>query len=470
MILNDNNGTICAISTPHGIGGIAVMRVSGSRAIAAVDSLWRGKPLDGVPSHTAHLGTVLDSQGHPLDQCVATVFKAPRSYTGDDTVELSVHGSRYIQQELLRALATAGVRLAEPGEFTRRAFAAGHLDLTQAEGVADMIAARSRASHRMAINQLNGAVSRRLKSLRDNLLELASLLELELDFAEEHVEFASRPKLLSLANEVNAEVKRLHDTYDSGRALREGIPVAIIGPTNAGKSSLLNALVGDERAIVSDIHGTTRDTIEETLNIGDCQFRFIDTAGLRDTDDEIERLGIERSRRALETSMVVILVFDVTQPVDHDMVKMALETVANGTAHKHLIIVRNKTDLLADGSTPAAATEQYRDQYPAVNIRELNLSAQRDITPLEETLSEIGDSTLETHTGDVTITNARHAQALKEAMTSMNDTIESLQRGDSGELTAQPLRQTIGYLSEIIGDIPAPTILNTIFSRFCIGK
>ncbi|MDE5632789.1 MAG: 50S ribosome-binding GTPase, partial [Muribaculaceae bacterium] len=278
-MMNTTNDTICAISTPHGSGGIAVARVSGPDAIQITDKIWKGKTLATVASHTAHLREVLDSKGDILDQAVATVFKSPSSYTSEDTVEISVHGSRWIQRELINSLINAGARLAGRGEFTSRAFAAGRFDLAEAEAVADLIASSSRAAHRIAINQMRGSISRRLDTLRQSLIELASLLELELDFSEEDVEFASRERLLNLASETKAEIERLVGSFNTGAAIKDGIPVAIIGKTNAGKSSLLNALIGDDRAIVSDIHGTTRDIVEDTIEIGDYLVRFQDTAG-----------------------------------------------------------------------------------------------------------------------------------------------------------------------------------------------
>ena len=280
MIVHENNDTICAISTPHGVGGIAVIRISGRDAIAIVDRLWKGRRLSESASHTAHLGTIVDDNGEILDQAVATVFRGPNSFTGEDVVELSVHGSKWIQRETINLLVRTGCRIADAGEFTRRAFASGRLDLAEAEAVADVIASSSRAAHRVAMRQMRGDFSGRLNSLREQLLELASLLELELDFSEEDVEFASRRKLLDLADEIHRVVTRLAATFATGSALKEGIPVSIVGATNVGKSTLLNRLLHDDRAIVSDIHGTTRDVIEDTMEIGGVLFRLIDTAGL----------------------------------------------------------------------------------------------------------------------------------------------------------------------------------------------
>ncbi|MDE6323883.1 MAG: tRNA uridine-5-carboxymethylaminomethyl(34) synthesis GTPase MnmE, partial [Paramuribaculum sp.] len=292
--------TICAISTPPGVGGIAVARISGPDAFEITDRIWKGRKLSETTTHTAHLGTLLNPDGSILDQAVATIFRAPGSFTGENVVELSVHGSRFVQRELLKNLVSAGCRLAKPGEFTRRAFVAGKMDLAEAEAVADVIASDSRAAHRIAISQMRGSYSEKLSSMRQKLVDLAALLELELDFSEEDVEFASREKLLKIARQVHDEVKRLARSFSAGKAIKDGIPVAIAGHTNAGKSSLVNALLDDERAIVSDIHGTTRDTIEETLELGDYLFRFIDTAGLRQTTDRIEQQGIERTRQMID--------------------------------------------------------------------------------------------------------------------------------------------------------------------------
>ncbi len=307
--------TIVAISTPYGTGGIAVVRLSGSDALEIADRAWRGKPLSSVPSHTAHLGTITaDDSGAALDQAVATVFRAPNSFTGEDTVEFSVHGSKWIQRQVVERLVSLGAVPAGPGEFTQRAFMNGRMDLAQAEGVADLIAASSRAAHRLAMSQVSGGFSTRLNQLRERLIELASLLELELDFSEEDVEFADRTRLREIADETLALIERLVSTYDSGRAFKEGVPVAIAGRPNAGKSTLLNALLGEDKAIVSDVPGTTRDVIEDTREINGILFRFYDTAGLRDTDDTVERIGIDRARDAISRAAIVLWVIDASTP------------------------------------------------------------------------------------------------------------------------------------------------------------
>lgn len=446
--------TICAISTPAGVGGIAVARVSGPEAIAITQKLWKGTPLTSVASHTAHLGMINDSDGSPLDQAVTTIFRAPHSFTGEDVVEIAVHGSKFVQQRLIHALIDAGAALAQPGEFTRRAFAAGKMDLAQAEAVADIIASENRAAHRIAITQMRGRYSGRLRQLRDQLLELASLLELELDFSEEDVEFASRQRLMEIATAVQAEVRRLADSFDSASAIKDGIPVAIVGPTNAGKSSLLNTLLGDDRAIVSDIHGTTRDIVEDTLSIGDYKFRLMDTAGLRSTADKIESIGIERSLKAAAKAHIVIMVVDSTCPA-------IPELPATPAA---VIVAINKTDL-----DPSPALQSVISQLPPhaaiVEISARNAQGVESLTSAMERIAKEAEGS-----DSVLVTNARHYEALTQAHDSITRAIDALNASLSGDLVALDIRLTIHHLSSILGDISSQEILNTIFSRFCIGK
>lgn len=516
----DSSDTICAISTPPGIGGIAVIRVSGPMAIAVADRVWQGKPLADTSGHTVRFGRIIDPgrEGELLDEGVATVFRAPASFTGEDVVELSVHGSRYVQRRLLEVLVSQGARMAEAGEFTRRAFANGKMDLAQAEAVADVIASNSRAAHRIAASQMRGGFSKRLEELRGKLLDLASLLELELDFSEEEVEFASRQHLRDIAQQIHTEVTRLEKSFSAGSAIKEGIPVAIIGPTNAGKSSLLNLLLGEDRAIVSDIHGTTRDTIEDTLEIGDYLFRFIDTAGIRATDDPIETLGIERSIKARSTASIIISVVDAS----------ASDTPASDVASPHptaapTILLLNKSDLLT--SSPSQATTlststphtPYGDQASPHNTSSAQASTPSSTTPpvttttpthipfaatnpfaadsplaatssfvatipfstktgqgldeLRDALTTIADQMRGTTDEDtILVTNLRHAQALREAAATTTAILEDLSTGLPGDLIAQDLRATLHHLSTITGTLTTPDILTSIFSRFCIGK
>ncbi len=456
--------TICAISTPPGAGGIAVIRVSGPQAVNAVEALWRGKPLSRAESHTAHLGEIVDPlSGEPVDQAVATLFRAPRSYTGQDTVELSVHGSTWIQAEVLRLLCgQSGVRLAEPGEFTRRAFASGRIDLTRAEAVADLIAARSRAEARMAISQLRGSFAGRIDQLRTDLIDLASLLELELDFSEEEVEFASRTKLLDLARTVHTELSALAESYHTGAAIKDGIPVAIVGPTNAGKSSILNALLGDTRAIVSDIHGTTRDIVEDTLILGDYRIRLMDTAGLRQTADPVEAIGIDLSRRAATRATILIIVIDTTHPEELAETLGALPRPLPPVT----LLVANKADLPheADNLGHLANNSGFS---PTSVIPTSTITGQG----IAELRKAILDAIEGTHRqADIIVTNLRQARALQAAADAAADVIAALRANIPGDLIAQHLRQVLHHLAEITGAITTPTLLTTIFSRFCIGK
>lgn len=455
--------TICAISTPPGIGGIAVIRVSGPQAIAITDRIWQGKRLADTPGHTVRFGRIIDPMrdNEMLDEGVATVFRAPSSFTGDDVVELSVHGSRYVQRRLLEILTANGARLAEAGEFTRRAFANGKMDLAQAEAVADVIASNSRAAHRLAASQMKGCFSRRLEELRGKLLDLASLLELELDFSEEDVEFASRERLREIATEVHSEVSRLEKSFSAGSAIKDGIPVAIVGPTNAGKSSLLNLLLGEDRAIVSDIHGTTRDTIEDTLEIGDYLFRFIDTAGLRETTDPIEALGIERSRQALNRAAIVISVVDSSQP--H---LSPIADIHTATPDIPTILLLNKSDLTDEASLSANTVVSDN-----VTVIPFSTRTGQGHQQLLSTLTTIADRLRGTTDEDtILVTNLRHAQALREAASSTAAILDGLRTNLPGDLIAQDLRATLHHLSSITGTLTTPDILASIFSRFCVGK
>ena len=465
--LTDTESAICAISTPPGTGGIAVVRITGPGSIGIVDKLWHGQQLTSVKSHTAHLGEIIDPSypDQPLDQCVATVYRAPASFTGQDTVELSVHGSKWIQREIINLLCTQGCRTALPGEFTRRAVMNRRIDLTQAEAIADVIASGSRAAHAIAASQLKGSFSNRLKVLRDHLLRLSTLLELELDFSEEDVEFASRTELKELATTIHSELKRLHSTYKSGAAIKDGIPVAIAGAPNVGKSSLLNLLLSDDRAIVSDIPGTTRDTVEETLEVGDYLLRFIDTAGLRETSDPVEQLGISRSRTAMERAGIILMVIDPT----------ATQTayIPEISNHDAIIIpIINKTDICPDGTETipiCCPSDSEIKIKPAIGLSaKTGQGLDNLFKVITSAIEEIAPGASEADS--VIITNARQAQALEEASQEAARIIESLNEGLPGDLIAIHLRTTISILSTLTGDITTPEILSTIFSSFCIGK
>ncbi len=453
------SSTICAISTPPGTGGIATARISGPQAFEIVDRIWKGKRLGELPTHTLHLGTILDPDdaNQPLDTAVAALYRAPRSLTGEDTIELTVHGSRWIQRQLLNLLIRQGATLAEPGEFTRRALVNGRMDLAEAEAVGDMIAASSRAAQRIALSHMRGHYSKNLDALRQQLLELSALVELELDFSEEDVEFADRGRLLQLARNIHSRVTSLANSFSAGRAIKEGIPVAIVGATNAGKSTILNRLLGEEKAIVSDIHGTTRDIIEDTVEINDTLFRFIDTAGLRQTDDPIETIGIDRSLRSAASASIVLWVIDPTD--SRGIADTWAQLQPKLTESVKLLAAINKADT-------GAPLPTLPDRVDAT----ISLSALTDATiePLANALSAIAlPSDL---TPDLTVTNARHYQALTLAADSIARAIDGINLNLPGDLLAQDLRETAAHLASITSPITSPDLLTHIFSHFCVGK
>ena len=451
-----NTSTICAISTPGGVGGLAVIRISGSEAITIADRIWHGKSLATCDSHTAHLGWILDSHGQRLDQGVATLFRAPGSFTGDDVVEFSVHGSVFVQRELLNALIANGCRLAEAGEFTRRAFASGRIDLAEAEAVADIIASTSRAAHKLAVSQMKGDFSQRIGSLRESLLELASLLELELDFSDQEVEFASRERLMSIAREVKEVVSTLAGTFHRGQAFRNGIPTAIVGATNVGKSTLLNRLLHDDRAIVSDIHGTTRDTIEDTAEIGGVIFRFIDTAGLRDTNDTIEAMGIERSIDRVRQASIIILVADITRPetLGEAWNRIATALTSHNAANSgdrpeypplpypSIILLWNKTDLTPKTGRTWTQNTNSNIPTPTESIlahckeRTFESDSQAAIAnraPGSGNQATTGNSTLES---DNPVTADNSGLESDNLVTTGNSTLESINQATTGNFVS----------------------------------
>ena len=441
--------TICAISTPYGSGGIAVIRVSGQDAIPLVETLFRSrKPLSQASAYTVHYGEIRREE-EILDQVLVSVFRTPHSFTGEDVVEIACHGSLYIQQTLLQWLVDAGCQLAKAGEFTQRAFLNGKMDLTEAEAVADLIAAQTKAEKDLALAQLRGGISNELAALRERLLTFTSLIELELDFADhEELEFADRQQLLDLAQEIDTKISNLVTSFKTGNAIKQGIPVAIIGAPNVGKSTLLNALLGEDRAIVSDIQGTTRDTVEDTLVLGGMLFRFIDTAGMRETDDTIENLGIQRSRQAAQKATVIIHLQDASQPID---------TLSQLTdiQDKTIIQVYNKIDLL-----PSFVVNEGNIGISAKNGN-IDLLKQQLITLAEEQCDM---------SNAVTISNTRHYEALVRALNAIQRVQDGLQMQLSGEFLSMDLQDCLVALGEITGQITSQEVLNNIFGKFCIGK
>lgn len=460
--LNLFSDTIAAVATPPGSGGIAVIRVSGPRAVEIVAQAWHGRKLETAGSHTAHLGEYRGEDGRAIDQCVATLFRAPASFTGEDVVELSLHGSRWIQKEVLNDLIRRGARAARPGEFSQRAFINGRIDLTQAESIADLIAASSRSAHDIALNQLKGSFSGKLKSLRESLVELASLLELELDFSEEDVEFADRNRLLAIAGELIEEISRLADSFSTGRALKDGVGVVIAGVPNAGKSTLLNNLLEEDRAIVSDVAGTTRDVLEDTREFNGILFRFFDTAGLRESDDEIERIGIERAKEKIAKASFLVWMFDVSADFDRQNEEFQ-KALVNLAPDAQVIRIFNKTDL------PAS---KHRFPYP-VDSSDLSISGCASsaalATKLASMLVRLTEAKTPTDT-DILITNTRHYEALLRGKDALQRTIDALSAGLSADLVAQDLREATHHLGTITGAVTTDTLLHSIFSRFCIGK
>lgn len=459
--------TICAISTAYGTGGIAVIRVSGKDTLDIVAKIWCGAELQTIKSHTAHLGRIIDKDGELLDEVVLTVFRGPNSFTGEDVIEIACHGSLWIQQQLVNLLIVNGCRIAQGGEFTQRAFLNGKMDLSQAEAIVDLIASSSRASHRIALNQMRGGFSKELSNLRRQLLDFVALMELELDFSEEEVEFADRGRLILLAENINKVISRLADSFSVGNAVKNGIPVAIVGNTNAGKSTLLNTLLHDEKAIVSDIHGTTRDVIEDTIIINGIMFRFIDTAGIRETHDEIESMGIERTFNKINEASIVLWMIDgTTFPAS---IKDMGSNILSRTEGKSLIAVVNKTDMLTPEQVEIIRVALDDILSGISPILFISAKEQLNIRVLEQLL--IKEAHLPEHQSrDVIVTNARHYEALVKARESIQRAINGLQAGISGDFVSQDIRECMHYLGEITGEITTIDILSTIFSKFCIGK
>ena len=436
-----------------------MIRVSGREAFDIVQKMWRGKPLAQCTSHTAHLGNILQGDGSVLDQAVITLFRAPNSFTGEDTVEISVHGSRWIQREALNQLMRCGAKPAGPGEFSQRAFANGRMDLAQTEAVADLIAAESRAAHRLALSQMSGTFSRKLNELREQLIHFGSLLELELDFSEEDVEFADRTQLINSAKETLAVVQRLALSYKSGRAFKEGVPVAIAGAPNVGKSTLLNRLLDCDKAIVSDIPGTTRDIIEDTREIGGILFRFIDTAGLRDTADTVERIGIERAKEHIDRAAVTLWLVDPTQPLDAQ-----LASIRTSSEGKRFVIL-TKSDLSDD-----AVTDQILATLPGgCSVISISAKSGLGIDKLETELVRMATAEHDPE-NELIVTNARHYEALTAGADALQRVLTGLHTGIPTDFVAQDVREALYHLGLVTGAVTTADLLTSIFSHFCIGK
>ena len=474
--------TICAIATAQG-GAIGTIRVSGKEAITITDKIFT--PVNGVPlserkPYTLTFGHIDGENGEIVDEVLVSLFRGPHSYTGEDSTEISCHGSSYILQQVMQLLIKNGCRAAGPGEFTQRAFLNGKMDLSQAEAVADLIASTSAASHRMAMNQMRGGFSRELSQLREKLLHLTSLMELELDFSDhEELEFADRSELSQIASQVEGVINGLVQSFSVGNAIKNGIPVAIIGETNAGKSTLLNALLNEERAIVSDIHGTTRDVIEDTMNIKGILFRFIDTAGIRETSDTIESIGIERSFQKLDQASIVLWVIDSTEA--ETQINALKDKVIPRCEGKKLILVMNKCDMVNNaeqsdclkepsGATilnPAIASADSGMNYEMISIA----AKQREgITELQELLVKAA-ALPEVTQNDVVVSNVRHYEALSHALEAIHRVQDGMSIGLSGDLVSQDLRECLFHLAEIVGgEITNDEVLGNIFKNFCIGK
>ena len=463
------NDTIVALATATGVGAISVIRLSGKEAIELADKVFKTlnrKPLSEAPSHTVHLGTI-KSENQVIDECLATIFKGKKSYTGEPVVEFSCHGSAYITQEVIKLCLANGARLAEAGEFTKRAFLNGKLALNQAEAVADLIASDSKASHQVALQQMRGGFTSEIEDLRQELLNFASLIELELDFSEEDVEFADRSQFEQLLKRIKTTLQTLIQSFSAGNAIKNGIPVAIVGKPNAGKSTLLNTLLNEERAIVSDIAGTTRDTIEETLHIDGFTFRFIDTAGIRDTKDQIEAIGVEKAKEKIKKAQLILYLYNEKENTTDEVIHFVTE---NYHKEAKFILLHNKIEDLQEVITPfdneilASIPEKYI-------FSQLRISAKENINidELKKILS-LYVKNLSPSAGNTIITNIRHYEALNNALQALEKVEEGMQIHLSGDLLAIDIRETLYHLGSITGAVSNDELLGNIFSRFCIGK
>ncbi len=466
------NTNICALSTPQGQGAIAVIRLSGDDTPEIVGKIFTPAGGKAPLPYKMQFGAIKDGE-RLIDECLVVTFRGPHSYTGENSAEIYCHGSQYIVQEILKLLLKHGMKMAEPGEFSKRAFLNGKLDLAQAEAVADLISSETEAAHRIAMQQMKGGFSAELKVMRDDLLNLVSLMELELDFSEEDVEFADRSQLTQLLSAVSARVTQLIESFSLGNVIKNGVPTAIVGATNTGKSTLLNTLVGEERAIVSNIHGTTRDVIEDTMNLGGITFRFIDTAGIRETKETIEIIGIERTYQKLRSASVVILVLDASRPENID--DSLHNLVGKISSRQQLIILLNKMDEIAPSDVDVFV-EKIKDLCVADTlspIAVLPISAKKglNVDALRNTLVESQGALSNSASGSGTlVTNVRHYQALMDAQIALDRVEDGLASGIPTDLVAQDIREALYHLGSIVGEINTEEILGNIFGRFCIGK
>ena len=460
-----NNDTIIALSTPSGAGAIAVIRISGEKAIQICDHNFKSvnnKKLVNQSTHTIHLGHII-KEGKELDEVLVSVFKNPNSYTGENVVEISCHGSPYIQQEIIQLFLRKGCRIANPGEFTLRAFLNGKLDLSQAEAVADLIFSDNEASHQIAMQQMRGGFSDEIKALRDELMNFASLIELELDFAEEDVEFANRDQFKELISRITKVLKHLIDSFAVGNVIKNGIPVAIVGEPNVGKSTLLNTLLNEEKAIVSDIAGTTRDAIEDEISVGGIGFRFIDTAGIRDTKDVVESIGIKKTFQKITQSQVVIYLFDASQVnnTNLDSFNREIKSIQNKFPDKPLIVVANKID--------KANSEFISSNFNYMNLLLLSAKEKTGVEELKNKLLEFVN-TGALRNNQTIVTNSRHYDALLKALEEIQKVQQGMDANLSGDLLAIDIRQALYHFGEITGEITSDDLLGNIFANFCIGK
>ncbi len=456
-----NNDNICALATPAG-GAIGIVRVSGPEAISITNSIF-SKDISLAKPNTVHYGEIIDKEGSTIDDVLVSVYRAPHSYTGEDSAEISCHGSAYILNKVVHTLIDAGCRQAEPGEYTKRAYLNGKMDLSQAEAVADLVSATNRASHKMALSQLKGHFSSELSILRDQLLKITSLLELELDFSDhEELEFADRSELMQLAKKIHERITSLAKSFETGNALKEGIPVAIIGKTNVGKSTLLNQLLHEDKAIVSDIHGTTRDVIEDTTEINGITFRFIDTAGIRQTEDKVAQLGIERTFKKIDEATLILWLIDAIPSLEE------IKNIQERCADKKLIIVINKID--SNDSSANNIINQLTTATPTLQHLEISAKLGTNISQLEQALYTAANIP-EINENSVIVTSARHYEALTHANESITRVIDAMEADLSGDLISEDLRICLEQLSEITGGQITPNeVLGNIFQHFCIGK